>query len=205
MIQPRPEAERAALVAKIEALTAEGRTREQVGAALGLTKNQVCGLVDREKRRRGGVVIKRAHHGPWTPAEDETLLRLRAQRIPVRQIAEALAPRTKNMIGNRITHLVKTGRTVLFPKPPRLAGAPDKRLVKLAVGERVEAHKPRFLPPPLPAPTFARCQYIAGEPSFDDACKCREKAKFGPYCPPHWDLTHRKHGNDGHKSQEAAA
>ncbi len=33
---------------------------------------------------------------------------------------------------------------------------------------------------------FPFCQFIAGEPSFNDACKCGRKVKPGsPYCPEH--------------------
>ena len=46
------------------------------------------------------------------------------------------------------------------------------------------AAKPR--PPGLPP---RRCQYIAGEPSADNACKCWRPAKQGSsYCPRHCEL-----------------
>lgn len=32
---------------------------------------------------------------------------------------------------------------------------------------------------------FAACQWIAGEPSADDACKCRLPTDDGPYCAEH--------------------
>lgn len=36
---------------------------------------------------------------------------------------------------------------------------------------------------------FPFCQFIAGEPSFNDACKCGRKVKPGtPYCPEHHTL-----------------
>ena len=34
---------------------------------------------------------------------------------------------------------------------------------------------------------FRVCQYIEGEPSLDDACKCGAETDGGPYCAAHKD------------------
>ena len=42
---------------------------------------------------------------------------------------------------------------------------------------------------PMPSGLPRRCQYIAGKPSADDACKCRRPTKQGSsYCPRHSEL-----------------
>ena len=48
--------------------------------------------------------------------------------------------------------------------------------------------KPAAKPMPSGLPP-RRCQYIAGKPSADDACKCRRPTKQGSsYCPCHSEL-----------------
>ncbi len=38
---------------------------------------------------------------------------------------------------------------------------------------------------------FPLCQFIAGEPIFDDSCKCGREVKPGsPYCPEHHARCH---------------
>lgn len=40
---------------------------------------------------------------------------------------------------------------------------------------------------PLPLSQIHKCQYIAGDPSADDRCKCLQPAALGkPYCPEHY-------------------
>lgn len=38
----------------------------------------------------------------------------------------------------------------------------------------------------------AGCQWIAGDPSHDDSCKCRKPLFRGPYCQAHDEIAHRK-------------
>ncbi len=40
-----------------------------------------------------------------------------------------------------------------------------------------------------PTPLVRACQFIAGDPSADDACKCRRAAMPGaPYCEVHAEI-----------------
>ncbi len=44
------------------------------------------------------------------------------------------------------------------------------------------------------------CQFIAGDPSADDACKCRRPAMPGsPYCEVHAEIC-REHEEDAEKA-----
>ena len=51
-------------------------------------------------------------------------------------------------------------------------------------------------PAPMSMPCRRTCQYIAGEPSADDRCKCRRPALPGsPYCEIHGQIC-RAHGEE---------
>ena len=41
---------------------------------------------------------------------------------------------------------------------------------------------------------FSRCQWIAGEPSADDACKCNAPTVNGVYCAHHLERSVRREG-----------
>lgn len=67
-------------------------------------------------------------------------------------------------------------------KPMALEANPDRR-VKIKTPWR-DGSKTRF----------RACQWIEGEPSASEDCKCLAEAMPGkPYCAPHWSKSHVKH------------
>jgi len=47
--------------------------------------------------------------------------------------------------------------------------------------------------PEPPRTSRSKCQWIAGEPTADDSCKCGETALVGkPYCEAHWNRSFTK-------------
>ncbi|HMB75812.1 MAG TPA: hypothetical protein VKN76_05405 [Kiloniellaceae bacterium] len=101
----------------------------------------------------------------------------------------------------RVVHLPDLGLATATPpvaSPRGLAPHWRERLPGVPLPEpaaRAAVFNPpapwRLSPPPLDwAP--ARCQYIAGAPSADEACKCGKAVRPGSaYCPAHHALCHR--------------
>ncbi len=144
--------------------------------------------------------------GTWS---DELVERLRALVAAGRsnsQIAQALGPGvTKNMVAGKLHRLAgavhRPPRPAPEPKaPPAPKAARRERAKKPAAEARPmavmidrDARRPRPKPRPEPAAPprprvsdFRTCQWIAGAPSWDDACKCGAPTLAGSnYCGPH--------------------
>jgi len=135
---------------------------------------------------------------PWTTEQDWNLARLWESGLTARNIAERLG-RTRNSIIGRVHRLKLTPRgspirgAAQRPKsdvkPPRVKLTLPARVVIAAKQAAYLSRQPKPPPAPLMAlPISARhaCQWIAGEPSADDACKCGAPAVAGwSWCPEH--------------------
>lgn len=139
---------------------------------------------------------------PWTHRQDERLRGLWNTGMGCTSIA-ALLGKTKNAVIGRAHRMRLAGRAHPIAghvtKPPEMR---ERRVRRIAT--RVPIEEPAPVPEPAvveeAAPTTeteggpyrpfmlppGRCQWIAGEPSADDRCKCGQRAVPGlPYCPEH--------------------
>lgn len=147
----------------------------------------------------------------WTPEEDAMLTELWGRKLSSGRIGDILG-RTKNAVIGRAHRIklpsrpspIRQGRSqsekAKAAAAKRLARSCAKgRLVALGQAEHL-ARQDKLLPdgqaaPRLPAVTFTPhvCQWIEGEPSADDACKCGAPALSGSsYCAEHHARCYRE-------------
>ncbi len=152
----------------------------------------IPGLVD---RRRPPVAAPRT---VWTDALVARLIDLAQAGRSNSQIAAALGPAfTGNMVAGKLHRLGGVVTRPERPAPePRSARPRQPKPTKAAaqpagtadvVPEAPKRRARREPPAPrLRVSAFRECQWIAGEPSFDDACKCRRPTVEGfSYCADH--------------------
>jgi len=93
--------------------------------------------------------------------------------------------------------------------PDREQPAPFSEVVTLHIHREQAKHlqrerSPRSLRPVFTGPAPRRCQWIEGEPSAEDACKCGQPSVEGrPYCSEHTARAYVKRGAEA-ESQLAA-
>lgn len=135
---------------RIFELIGAGLAQGAVALELGLTKNQVAGIVFRARIAQGHVV---------RPRGERSAPVFRPRRRPAK-ITEPAAAVPSGAAG--------------APSTPSPVPAPAATIVRRETGQ---------------ARTFTAraCQWIDGEPSADDACKCGEPTMPGvSYCAPHF-------------------
>lgn len=70
--------------------------------------------------------------------------------------------------------------------------AAARRGARASVISRANVGQPRALLPDVPRSLFRTCQWIAGEPSADDACKCGAPTwPDSNYCPRHHEIAYQ--------------
>lgn len=114
----------------------------------------------------------------YTKEQDDTIRRMRAENVPFSKIAERLG-RTKNQIIGRANRLgLQKPNRSSFAKQVKAENAKPTRPIPL----RRKA-----------APKGRQCQWIEGDPSADDTCKCRAWTVEGkPYCQEHLARAYRR-------------
>jgi hypothetical protein len=139
-----------------------------IAERFGLTKSAILG-----KKTRLGLEY-RGSKCDWTEAHDADLRRLWAEGVSMRRIAEIIGGRSKRAVQTRAVFLKLPERVVIpersnrlpNPKPPRPVFDPNA-----------------VYPDPV---TNRPCQFIPGEPSLDEGCKCGKPARVNSsYCPAH--------------------
>lgn len=116
----------------------------------------------------------------FSKQDDAIITKMRAQNIKFGIIAARLGRSRNSVIGraNRIG----------VQKPDR------QRFAKKVEAENRKPTRPILLRPKL-APKGRQCQWIEGDPSPDDSCKCRAWTVEGkPYCQAHLDRAYRRDG-----------
>ena len=152
-----------------------GCPTKEIARIMRLTKNQAIGKARRlglEKRERPTPARKQpTQRTPptWTPERNERLTELHKAGASSEAIARDLGLRKRSVVG-QLSLLGLTRRPVARPKKQEQGSVTLLRDVqKYAPLHRV--HK---------------CQYIEGEPSADDSCKCGKPAQVGwSECPDH--------------------
>jgi hypothetical protein len=109
----------------------------------------------------------------WARSAVERLRQLWASGVPAAQIAAAIGASKHGVLGKaRRLSLALRGSPIVRHAAPRPRPAPR--------GEAVQRLAVSLWPPPR------RCQWIAGEPSADDGCKCgRPVRPASSYCAAH--------------------
>ena len=138
----------------------------------------------RAGKPRGSTVAIDAW-GRWTKWGIAELTRLWGLDMAAGKIAAKLGV-TRGSVTGKAARLNLPGR----PSP---IGAPDgPRVFSAAEGRRKALALPKSRPPfwpgrAAPAPSIlSGCQWISGEPTGDDSCKCGAPALIGlPYCAEH--------------------
>ena len=115
----------------------------------------------------------------WTEAMDATLREMWAAGHSVIEIGKALG-KTKGAIAGRVHRLgLELRPTPIRPKPPGERKATPRRMKKAA--ETVKLAR-------APVSFFRTCQFIEGEPTADDSCKCGAETLPGSaYCQAHFE------------------
>lgn len=143
---------------------------------------------------------------PWTHRQDERLRGLWRSGMGCSSIA-VLMSKTKNSVIGRAHRLGLPARRNPIAgrvSRPRVERQPRQFATRLPIEEPECAEEPTPAPEPAIVEEAApateteggpyrpfmlppgRCQWIAGEPSGDDRCKCGRRAVPGlPYCPDH--------------------
>lgn len=158
----------------------------------------------------------------WTPKREETLRQMWERGDPASVIAERLGV-SRSSICSKSRRMGLAGReSPIKPlpegKPSRRALQPEnrKRALARAVSDpRVCRENPfeaaiqqqaRLDRAKQPSPRFRTCQFIAGQPTADDACKCGRPVERNPegwpYCAEHYALCK---GAPSQKAKEMSA
>lgn len=147
----------------------------------------------------------------WTPERVETLITLWGDlSLSAQEIGRRIGL-GKNAVVGKAHRLKLPGRaSPIRPGKPKPTVTKEARLRLAPVPVREEPEpvplqplppkrrpqQARVVPPQRLAgggPRATRCQWIAGEPSWDDACKCGQPVAPGrPYCAEHWHRAWKK-------------
>lgn len=153
----REEAERIAELWPVKTIT-------EIAFDLGISRNRVTrlgaklGLPAKSENRASSI---------WPPERVETLTELHKSGLSHAEIALRLGA-SAYAIKNKLSDL-------------GLLRSAEPQAQRRQRGY-IEPPKPR----PQPLSRHHTCQFIAGEPSIDEACKCGEPAQVGSsYCPEH--------------------
>ena len=167
----------------------EGGSLVQIARELGVSKSACAGMV-RRLREKGHDLPQRPAFGQtyWSDEQDQTLKRMKADKATNKEIAEAVG-KSEQAVWGRCNRLGITQQSVE-------AGNGDHGALEQV---RRQRRRNRPKPPPIngarkEVPIFSRsgpspyktCQFIEGEPSADDSCKCGAPTVPGvPYCEEH--------------------
>lgn len=153
------------------AWTDNARARVRVLWAQGVTTARIAERLDQEGLgcHTRSAVIGQAHRMMLPP-----------RASPIRRLGPGQIPKRLQ----RKPRVVKPKRKFVMPG----AGTP---MPPLPLPD-MEASMPEppvhaWLPPPVPG--FSTCQWIAGEPSGDDSCKCGKPTEANVYCREHYERT----------------
>lgn len=156
----------------------EGVSAGAIGRQIGLTKNAVL----RARVRLGlpGRTTPIVHKDAWTAEEDRILIELCGEGYSASKIQAYMPHRSRNSINIHAKRMgLKRDRPTVTITGIR---APSRPL------------RPIFDPNGVydDPVTDRPCQFIAGEPTRHDDCKCGKPTKVGkPYCPGHFYLCTR--------------
>lgn len=159
----------------------DDRSASEIGKLLGFGKNAVIGKAHRLglPPRPSPVCVAAKRKPPfWTPERNEKLTALHKSGLTNKQLAEELET-TENRIRKQLSSLGLTRR-----KPKTWAngsrGRPKEKRDHGSIGLL------RDMRPYAELSKTKKCQYIEGEPSADDSCKCGKPAQVGcSECPEH--------------------
>lgn len=143
--------------AKLRAHWRAGMLTSTIAVMLYTTKNSVIGRAHRlGLPARKNPIAGRISRPRVERAPRFYAPRVAAERVPFEEPAPQPPPRRE-------------------PEPIEAAAAPSAQNPEA----ESQPYRPFILPP-------GRCQWIAGQPSADDACKCGQRSVPGrPYCPDH--------------------
>ena len=168
----------------------------------------------------------------WPEEKVAELKRLwEVERLTAQEIGRRLGMSKYSIVGKarrvgctkRASPIIR-GRTPLQKKRERMLAVLNRPVEPPPAGPAVEA----AAKPPEPKPLRGRgrwlgerkgperratpgwrpkaCQWIAGEPSADDACKCGEPVTPGrPYCDAHWARSWNSSKEESHGLDQAGA
>ena len=196
--------------AQIKRLYRQGVKMAEIAQRVGRTHNSVR-LRVMKLRDSGRWLLPKAGPSPYSPADDAIIRAGYREGRPVQQIAEELGRKRTGVIQRamtlQITHARTRGRVERVKKAqakPAPTPAPTPAPVKKVgpIGEQrriVRAQQASHLQqrptipigvslPMVDGPPFRprTCQWIKGQPSANDACKCGAPVEEGrPYCLPH--------------------
>lgn len=166
---------------ELRALWIDGRSGSQIAQAMGLTKNQIIGRAHRIKLPArsspiAGQCTRPAAPKRWTEPQIERLKELWAANVSERGMREKLG----------------MGAQAIATMAKRL-GLPARDVSAIISASMQRA--PRYAGP-VELSATAKCQWIEGEPSADDACKCGRPALVGrSWCPDHFARVYIRKGS----------
>lgn len=172
----------------------EGRSYADIGKALGVTRNAISGRVNRLKleARTAEYSAQMRWHGhadakAWTPEEDDTLARLRAENMLDADIASRLGRSLRSIKG-------RVARLGLRPK--KAYRRPAMSLPKPFTYRKGVVTEPRFFavveaPDSVPVGLMSRtgCCYPVTESK--PHLFCNAKKERGDYCEFHRAIMYR--------------
>jgi hypothetical protein len=171
--------------AVIHQMWADKKSQTEIANVLGRNANSIAGRISRLGIRNGSKPVPNPSRRPkiWTMGDRFTLKAMHAEKASMAEVAAALGC-TKRMVRNQAERLGLRFERRVMPEKPRKARAGTVKSSPTA---------PMDMRPMGPLPTHGverlpvgRCQFIPGEPSPDDTCKCGLEAVPGhSYCPSH--------------------
>lgn len=152
----------------------------EIARIMGLTKNAIIGkahrleLPPRESpiiRTAPGTVSEKPSRKPtWTTERNARLTEMHNAGASSDAVAKELGLGKRSVIGQ----LSRLGLTRQPSRKPHSKPAP------------APATTPREPQEAISLSRFHTCQFIEGDPTADDSCKCGEPCRVGSsYCPPH--------------------
>lgn len=184
---------RAALEASVSKLWAEGKSQSEIGRELGLTKNQVAGIISRAGLRKGQVVPAR------DPTRRPEIVRLKREGLTNREIATRLGIIIDTVQRNLklaaftpdyAPPVAREPKTVTLPQLPSVVDDPPDVLAIIKRVTRI-APTPRRVWAPRQISTTERCKFPIGDPRVKGFRWCDCPAYVGgPYCPEHHDIAY---------------
>ena len=146
-------------------------TTREIGAALGLSKNSICGLLHR-MRTRGVDLAKKPRNGNGTLREEKR------ERIAKVKKVTALKTRAAKKPVELVYEIVKPVVAPSMPKPPEKTG------------------KFRFIDL-----TRNACRYVVSGKRAEEFLFCGEPKQRGAYCEDHAKLCYVPLSNNGRRSE----